>query len=206
MRHSPEDEPRPAAPRSPSLPAPHRGASLAAPAPTPEPTPHPPTGPAVRTAANRVFYGGGGITPDIEVKPLDVTAPARLRLFDAAFYFTRELAAGQIAGLESYRVEKVKYGHELRPTDYPVTDKVVEAFRAYVRKHGEELGLTAAQVDADLDYARLRLREEIVTAAYGTEAGSRTLLDSDPQLLRALEVFPDAKRLAEMTRNGGPAS
>src|SRR5262245_54727405 len=32
------------------------------------PTPHPHSGPAVTTAAGRVFYGGGGITPDIEVK------------------------------------------------------------------------------------------------------------------------------------------
>src|SRR5258705_2641662 len=32
------------------------------------PTPHPQTGPAVKTAAGRVFYGGGGITPNHERK------------------------------------------------------------------------------------------------------------------------------------------
>jgi hypothetical protein len=53
---------------------------------------------------------------------------------------------------------------------------------------------------------RLRIREEIVTAAYGNEASIRALLDSDPQLLRALEVFPDAKRLAETVRNGASQS
>src|SRR5947208_14001836 len=30
--------------------------------------------PAFRTAAGRVFYGGGGITPDIEARPLTGTA------------------------------------------------------------------------------------------------------------------------------------
>ncbi|HEX7957956.1 MAG TPA: S41 family peptidase, partial [Pyrinomonadaceae bacterium] len=40
-------------------------------APTPQPTPaSTPSGPPIRTAGGRVFYGGGGITPDREVKPL----------------------------------------------------------------------------------------------------------------------------------------
>jgi carboxyl-terminal processing protease len=198
VRHDPADEPRPQTPAAPSVPAaPDAGA---ADRPTPQPTPKPtPAGPAFRTAAGRVFYGGGGITPDIEVKPLDVTATARLRLFEAAFHFTRQLVAGQIAGLENYRVEKVLYDQQMRAADFPVNDRVLEAFREFVRKD-PTLGLTAAQVDAEADYARLRVREEIATAAYGSEAGLRVLLDADPQLLRALEVFPDAKRLAEMAR------
>ena len=73
------------------------------------PTPHPHTGPAVQTAAGRVFYGGGGITPDIEVKEAGNT-PTRLRIAEAAFHFTRQLAAGIVPGLESYRVDKVQYG------------------------------------------------------------------------------------------------
>jgi hypothetical protein len=62
--------------------------------------------------------------------------------------------------------------------------------------------LTPAQLDADLDFVKLRLREEIVTAAFSNDAGARVLLDSDPQVLRALEALPDAKRLAESVRNG----
>jgi carboxyl-terminal processing protease len=199
VRHDPTDEPAPATPHSPTLPVqPNANAAFQ---PTPQPTPAPtPAGPAVRTAGGRVFYGGGGITPDIEVKPLDVTSPARLKIFEAAFHFTRQLAAGQIAGLESYRVEKVLYGQRPRPTDYAVTDRVLEAFREFVHKDEETYGLTPAQVETEADYVRLRIREEIITAAYGNEAGLRTVLESDPQLLRALEAFPDARRLAEMVR------
>jgi hypothetical protein len=86
-----------------------------------------------------------------------------------------------------------------------VGDRVLEAFRAHTRRDAEA-NLTPAQIDAELDYVKLRIREEIVTAAYGNEAAIRTLLDSDPQLLRALETFPDAKRLAEMVRNGASQS
>jgi len=159
--------------------------------------------PAFRTAAGRVFYGGGGITPDIEARPLTATF-ARGRIIEAAFYFNRLLTAGKVAGLESYRVDKVDYAHSPKPTDSPVTDRVLDAFRNYVRK--EQPRLQIAQVDADLDFVKLRLRQEFLTAAFGAEAGQRVLLESDPQALRAINVLPDAKRLAESVRNGTPLS
>ena len=197
VRHDAEDEPQPATPLKPTLPA-QPNVSEVSPSPTP---PARPSGPAIRTAAGRVFYGGGGITPDIEVKPLDLRAPARARIFEASFFFTRELAAGLIPGLESYRIAETQTNREARPTDFPITDRVLEAFRSFVRRDGE-LGLTPAQIEADLDFVRLRLRDDIVTAAYGTSAGTRVLLDTDPQLLRALEALPDAKRLAENVSRG----
>lgn len=158
------------------------------------------TGPAVKTAAGRVFYGGGGITPDIEVKPLNFT-PLRNRIAEAAFQFTRQLAAGLVPGLESYKVDKVQYGHNPKPGDYAITDRVVEAFRSFVRADTKSQ-LTPGQLDEGLDFVKLRLHEEIITAAFSNDAGARILLDSDPQVLRALEALPDAKRLAESVREG----
>jgi len=52
-----------------------------------------------------------------------------------------------------------------------------------------------------LEFAKLRLRQEIVTAAFSNDAGARILLDSDPQVLRSLEALPDAKRLADTTHS-----
>jgi len=174
--------------------------STASPLTQPSPTPHPPSGPAVKTAAGRVFYGGGGITPDIDVKPL-IYSPVRNRIAEAAFQFTRQLAAGLVSGLEAYKVEKVQYGRNPKPGDYPITEQVVEAFRSFVRTDALSQ-LTTAQLDGDIDFVKLRLREEIVTAAFSNDAGARVLLDSDPQVLRALEALPDAKRLAESVRSG----
>jgi carboxyl-terminal processing protease len=159
--------------------------------------------PAYRTAAGRVFYGGGGIAPDIEARGLTAT-PVRGRVIEAAFYFNRQLTAGKIAGFESYRVDKVDYARAPRTTDYPLTDRLLEAFRNYVRK--EQPRLLVPQIDADLDFVKLRLRYEMVTAAFGGDAGQRVLLESDPQALRAINVLPDAKRLAESVRNGTPVS
>jgi len=160
--------------------------------------------PAFRTAAGRVFYGGGGITPDIEARALTAT-PARGRLIESVFYFTRLLVAGRIAGLESYRIDKVDYDHAPKATDFPVSDRVLDAFRSYVKKDAAQK-LQPAQVESELDFVKLRLRQEIITAAFGADAGQRILLESDPQALRAINVLPDAKRLAESVRNGTPVS
>jgi carboxyl-terminal processing protease len=164
------------------------------------PTPLLQTGPSVKTAAGRVFFGGGGITPDIEVRQLTFT-PLRNRIVEAAFQFTRILAAGKISGMESYKVAEVQYRKNPRLTDYPMTEKLLEAFRTWV-KGDTESELSMVQLDENLDFVKLRLREEIITAAFSQDAGMRVLVDSDPQVLRALEALPDAKRLAESVRQG----
>lgn len=174
--------------------------NLEAPLALASPTPHP-HGPAVQTAAGRVFYGGGGVTPDIEVKET-VNTPVRLRISEAAFHFTRQLVAGVVPGLEAYRVDKVQYGKSAKPSDFPITDRVIEAFRNFCRTH-PEFQVQIAQIDEESEFSKLRLRQEIITAAFSSDAGARILLDSDLQVLRALEALPDAKRLADAARNGG---
>ena len=166
----------------------------------------PPQGPAVTAAGGRVFYGGGGITPDYFVKPLDASTRVRARIYEASFHFARQLAAGLVPGLENYRApDETQYGHFPRPADYAITDRVVEAFREYVARDAT-FGLSAAQIEAEKDYVRLRLRDDIVTAVYGSEAGQRAILEADPQLLRALELLPEARQLAENISRGGPVN
>jgi len=190
-RHDPSETPPPATNNPRNLEAPLALAS---------PTPHPHSGPGVQTAVGRVFYGGGGITPDIEVKEAANTAE-RARIAEAAFHFTRQLSAGLVAGLESYKIDKVQYGKTAKASDYPVSDRVLEAFRNFLRAQ-PELNVQPAQIDEELDFTKMRLRQEIITAAFSNDAGARVLLDSDAQVLRALEALPDAKRLADSARKG----
>jgi len=188
-RHDPADTPPAPGPRN-----------LEAPLALASPTPHQHTGPPVQTAVGRVFYGGGGITPDIEVKEPAISQ-LRLRIAEAAFQFTRLLASGVVPGLESYKIDKVQYGRAPKASDFAISDRVLEAFRNYLRNEPANQ-LQPAQIDEELEFAKLRLRQEIVTAAYSNDAGARVLLDSDVQILRALDALPDAKRLADNARNG----
>jgi carboxyl-terminal processing protease len=172
------------------------------PPPVPVATPSPtPTGPGVTTAGGRVLYGGGGVEPDLEVKP-ETATPVRGRIAESAFFFTRELVTGQLPGLERYRIDKPTFGHELNDSDYPVSDDVIAAFKNFLNRPGKE-GLRPEQVDADLVFTRLRIRSELITAAFGIEAGNRVLLQTDNQVLRGVDSFPDAKRLSDLVRSAG---
>jgi carboxyl-terminal processing protease len=159
-----------------------------------------PKGDALLTDSGRRVYGGGGITPDIKVPPLEAT-PVRGRLFNATFEFARQLVAGQIEGLREFRIETTDYAHELRGDEYKITDKVIEAFKAFVAaRPNEPYSVTGAQVDAHLEYVRNRLHEEVVTAAYGAEAGNQIFILNDVLARRAVDALPQARQLAENAR------
>jgi carboxyl-terminal processing protease len=192
-RHDQTESPAPAPSAS------NGSRDLEAPLQLASPTPHPHSGPGVQTAVGRVFYGGGGITPDIEVK-VPANTQVRLRIAEAAFHFTRQLAAGLLPSLESYKVDKVQYGKTAKTTDFPITDRVLEVFRNFVRTQ-PDLHVSPAQIDEELEFAKLRLRQEIITASFSNDAGARVLLDSDVQVLRAIDALPDAKRLADSARS-----
>ena len=93
------------------------------------------------------------------------------------------------------------YGRTAKSTDFPINDRVLEAFRNFVRTD-PSFHVLPAQIDEELEFTKLRLRQEIITASFSNDAGARILLDSDVQVLRALDALPDAKRLADNARNG----
>jgi carboxyl-terminal processing protease len=138
---------------------------------------------------------GGGIMPDVVVK----IPESDIRLRDACFEFARLLVAGQIAGLSEYTVKRTEYGYQLRGNEYHLTDQVIAAFRAFIRER-HELQTPEDQLNRNIEYARRRIRAEVITAAYGVEAGERFLLESDDQALRAIEEIPKAQRITDQAR------
>lgn len=153
-----------------------------------------PAGSPVTTANGRTLYGGRGIEPDVLVKSREFT-PVRGRLIDAAFYFVRRMAYGQIRGLESYKAERQSFAQTVSANDVIVSDKILDAFKAFVAADKSH-GLTSAMVDSDAEYARVRIRQEMATALYSNEAGNQVLIESDPQILKALESMAEAARFA----------
>ncbi len=152
-----------------------------------------PAGSPVTTAGGRVFYGGRGIEPDLKAPPLLFT-PLRARINEAAFFFVRQLAAGQIKSFESYKTEKQNYNQTVAPNDFQINDKLVDAFRQFAARDAAN-GLTVENINSQIDHAKSRLREEIATANYSTEAGQQVLLETDPQVLKALDAVAEAKKL-----------
>ena len=152
-----------------------------------------PVGSPVPTANGRILYGGRGIEPDIAA-PAAASNALRARINEAAFFFVRQLAAGKIAGSENLKIEKQNFKQTLLPTEFAVSEKLFESFRSFSAADKDN-GLTAQNINSQADYAKRRIREEMATANYSTEAGIQVLLESDPQLLKAIDSMPQATNL-----------
>ncbi len=144
-------------------------------------------------------YNGGGIKPDVVVKIAD----SDIRLRDACFEFTRLLVAGRVAGLADYVVKRTDHGHQLRGAESHLSEQTLAAFRAFIRER-RELQVSEDQLNRNIDYARRRIRAEIITAAYGVEVGERFLIESDEQALRAIEEIRQAQIQTDRARLFSP--
>jgi carboxyl-terminal processing protease len=154
-----------------------------------------PEGGAFHTDLGREVFGGGGITPDVLVK----AAPFRGRLFFGAFEFVRQLVAGQIAGHRDYRIAETQYRGKLTQEDidrFPITDELVSSFRQYISSK-PQFTLSEEHFNENLAYVRTMLRREIMSAAYGPEAGEQIYLPDDPQFRKAVDSLDQARMLAE---------
>lgn len=145
-----------------------------------------------RTAGGRVVYGGGGITPDVVVK---------------ADRLSRWMATLYARGVFFEWAVQYRTKHPDVPRDFKVTDAVREDFLSFLDGRPNPSETTARKAWADekdksaLDRA---LGEELVGAVHGPEAGYRITIQGDAQLRKALDLFPEAEKLAGI-RAGGEA-
>jgi carboxyl-terminal processing protease len=137
-----------------------------------------------RTAGGRVVYGGGGITPDVVVRA------ERLSRWMATLYARGVFFEWAV----QYRAKNPEV-----PRDFKVTDAIRDDFFTFAdsRPNAPQTPARTAFADekdkAGLDRA---LAEELVGAVHGPEAGYRISIDGDVQLKKALELFPEAEKLA----------
>ncbi len=152
-----------------------------------------PAGSPVTLANGRVLYGGRGIEPDVPAPGAEPSA-VRSRINEAAFFFVRQLVAGHIAGLDNFRVDKQNFKPTLKANEFNIGDKVFDSFRAFAVAD-KESGLSAENINSQNEYARRRIREELATANYSNEAGIQVLLESDPQVQKAINSMQQASEL-----------
>ncbi|HTH51037.1 MAG TPA: S41 family peptidase [Pyrinomonadaceae bacterium] len=164
-------------------------------------------GAASKTDTGRSVYGGGGIDPDVVIKPETITPEkfrAEQKLNSPIFAFAMQVALGNIKGLESYKVAgPIAYDYDLKNTDFAMTDTVFNAFKQFA---AEKYKIPAAQLDREREFVDRTLRTELVTAAYGSALSYRVFNDYDDQLLKALDQFPQAKALALKSERARAAS
>lgn len=136
------------------------------------------------TDTGRVVYGGGGITPDVVVKPRELLRVTQLLEVRSAIF--------------NYAVEYVAK-HPDVTKEIAVTPAMIEEFSRYaVEKEiasADEIRKAMASA-VDRDYINRSIKAELVAAKYGYDASYPYRLEGDDQVAKALELFPEATKLS----------
>jgi carboxyl-terminal processing protease len=131
------------------------------------------------TDSGRTVYGGGGITPDVKLDPVKSNHFQDTLLQHYAFFnFAKH------------------YMLSHHPTkNFEVDDAVVQDFRKFL--DSEKIPYPEADMLENNDWVRANLKSEIFVDAFGQEEGLKVRAESDPEVVKALDLLPQAKALAE---------
>ncbi|HUR36931.1 MAG TPA: S41 family peptidase [Terriglobales bacterium] len=134
------------------------------------------------TDSGRTVYGGGGITPDEKIVTPKTTKFQNMLYQKYAFFnFAKHF-------LGNRHIEK----------SFAVNDEVLQAFRKYLE--AQKVEYTEGDLSDNMDWLKSNIRSEIFIAEFGQEEGLRVRAEADPQILKALDMLPRAKELAEGAR------
>lgn len=151
------------------------------------------THPKYKTSKGRIILGGGGITPDYIVKPASATkyyvVLNRRNIFYE--YMTEYVAVHGEEIKETYKNNLKKFVAE-----FEVTDAMLNDFIAFTKN--KKVEFVEKDYEKDKDYIQARLKAYIARNFWGNEGWYSVLLMVDNQVKKALELFPEAKKIASL--------
>ncbi|MCU0625149.1 MAG: S41 family peptidase [Gemmatimonadaceae bacterium] len=135
--------------------------------------------PVFRSASGRTVYGGGGITPDLVVRP-DTISTAEQK-------FARQLAPKAQDAIQVL----AQYAEELRPQVRGLDFTVQPAWRAEYFKRIKAAGVPvdSALYESAAPYVNRMLGDRVAKAAFGDSAVARRRFGDDNQLQRAAALL-----------------
>jgi carboxyl-terminal processing protease len=153
------------------------------------------------TDSGRKVYGGGGITPDIQAPTRELNRfEALLTSKDVFFEYARRLNSGQVPAASTFKLplknEEVASPAAARAKVVPkleITDAILEDFKGFLRSRNVEF--TNEDVQSNLEFIKRRIKQEVYIANFGLQEGFKIGIQGDDQVLKALEVLPEAKQL-----------
>ncbi len=152
------------------------------------------------TEHGRKVLGQGGITPDYAVESLLKPVTGRLRISGAFFAYARRLVQHQTdLGKRLVLPQEPKDAAAAAPgkiqigAAFVADDAVVADFRKFLASRKIEVDEKAFR-EADIEIRR-ELEREVAGAIWGVDEGVRVARKTDPVVMKAVEVLPEAARL-----------
>ncbi len=131
------------------------------------------------TDGGRTVYGGGGITPDVKLPPFKSNKfQDELLQHYALFNFAKHY-------LISHKVTQ----------SFEVDDVVMQDFRKFL--DSEKISYTEGELIENNDWLRSNIKAELFIDSFGQEEGLKVRAESDPEVIKALELLPQARALAD---------
>src|ERR1700730_2621808 len=131
------------------------------------------------TDSGRTVYGGGGTRPDVKNFPGKSYYEIDKMLQHYAFFnFAKHY-------IVAHHVTK----------SFEVDDSVLQEFRKSL--DAEKVPYTEAELLQNNDWLRSNLKSEIFVDAFGQEEGLKVKAETDPEVIKGLDLLPQARALAE---------
>ncbi len=146
-----------------------------------------------RTVTDRKVTGGDGILPDELVKQPEISLD-QVALLDPIFYFVREMANGRIQ-TSSPQSSNVSFAYGT--PSVTASSALTDAFASYIKIH-PEFKITRTALINEKEFITLRLRHDLTLAITGSNAATKTLLQEDIQVAKAIATLPNAAQLAQL--------
>ena len=133
------------------------------------------------TDSGRTVYGGGGISPDVKIDPVKSN-----RFQDGHF----------AAALCIFQFRQALHCCPPHVTkSFEVDDNLLADFRKSL--DADKVPYTEAELLENNDWLRSNLKSEIFVDAFGQEEGLKVKAETDPEVLKGLDLLPQARALAE---------
>src|SRR6266566_846697 len=140
--------------------------------------------------SGRQVTGGGGITPDITVHEPESNHFEK-ELFRTGVFFPLDTTVGGFT----------RHYLGTRPTitkDFAADDAVMADFRKYLSS--QNVRYTEPELAESLEWVKRKIKQEVFLSTFGQQEGFKVELQTDPQLLAAIEAIPQARALYEKAR------
>jgi carboxyl-terminal processing protease len=153
------------------------------------------------TDSGRKVYGGGGITPDEIVPMRELNRfEGLLASKDVFFQYARRLTSGQVPSASSFQLpvdsKEIEVYRENANKILPkldINEAIIEDFMQFLRDR--HIDFTPEEIKNNVDFIKRRIKQEVFTSSFGLQEGFRVAIQGDTQVLRALELMPEAKSL-----------
>jgi len=151
-----------------------------------------------RTITNRPVFGGNGIAPDEKLVAPTFGAKKAV-LLDPIFYFVRKLIAENSTSASTGFSTRDRVRQSIIFGGEPVGNDMVDKFREFATANNG-WKIPAATINQNREFIADRLNRELSLATFGPEAAKHSQINNDPEVARAIELLPQAGRLAEAAR------